>query len=246
MVIKTSFTILMFVSSSLWAQKSVPTAKSWSASEEFTPTARKAWAHRVAFIESFSEGDAEFLDLDRAEFEKDTFFELVEKKEVSYYEKLNKSENMGSLVAPKDVQAYFALVFERTKADTVVYKDPQTGRWTFYSRSASGQAKREFAAKAPDSDSPNELKAWLVSKLGYSGFVIDKKGKYVLVASFNKVDTKKNALYIGNSEGRFRITEGRAKFGGLLRYVNSHDNICVYEVVLKGNQGIKEASKILQ
>ena len=194
-------------------------------------------------------GAIEFLDLERSAFEKDSFLELIDGTDANFYKKLNREQNLQGAPQPKTANEAFQQLFRRTKVDTIIFEDPKTGRWVFYARAEDNKAKRLFMVKPPSDKSESGLKSWLIDKIGYSGFVVAKKGKYVLVASLGKIDTKANALYIGNSESSYRVTGGRAKFGGLLRYVNSHGNASVFlklslEAISPSKKPVKLCSKI--
>ena len=220
----------------------VPNAKQWVQEASFSSQAKNRWVHRVAFIKSVKGSEVEFFDLDQKDFNEDTFFDLVTKEEVNSYLKLNAEVKPELFNSPED---YFKKLLQLSTVDTIVYSANGDKRWNIYSRSSNGTAKREFAAKEASSDGEPELKAWLIEKLGYSGFVLAKKGKYVLVGSLKSTKKAGNALYIGDSENKFRVKEGKAAFGGLLRLINTHDNVSVYEVVMKSKKPVKKGSKLL-
>ena len=243
--------LIMILLTGLWSHGA-------SADEKLSPLAwfhevmdkqglKGEYVHHILILSSFKDGHGEPIEMDKNALAKDGFIDLVEQKEIEFPFLLNKrgEEKSTYAIDKKNIEDYSSAIFHITYADTVIYAPKNEERWTFYRPSADGEAKKAFAVKGPKDPGAGEFRDWLVDKLGYSGFLLDHKGSYILGAVYKPVAKGGNALLASHSESQLRIKKSEAQGTTLLKMVDCAERICIFEILIDKQEKWSQGAKII-
>lgn len=92
--------------------------------------------------------------------------------------------------------------------------------------------------KFPGIRSPEKTIAWVFQSLGYDGFVVSKKGRYLLVGGLSSLFNKKEiqALAIKNSSSNI-VLKNKTRSGlGLIQLVSADGPFALFQILALANQ----------
>lgn len=192
-----------------------------------------AFPHLLALVTSLPEkgkGQAQFMDIDVAAFNKLSYVQLPDLVSADWDLKLNKDRF-------NDVDSLDA-VLQVTKADTVLLA-PEKGEWKFLRSDKSGKREVLMSAKGPKSTKPKDIVAWILQTLGWDGVVLDQHGDFLLVGSTALVlgAGQIQALAVGDSTAKFTLKANERKGAGLLSLSENKGGLAVFDIVFLG-QGV--------
>ena len=93
--------------------------------------------------------------------------------------------------------------------------------------------------------SPDGLRAWLLDKLGYKGFLIDQHDNFVLVATYAPVTANANALLLSDSAAQLRVKQDDAQGGALLKLISCEESICIFEKLIDTEKKSVQGEKVV-
>ena len=238
--------MVLFISGSTFAEESL-SPSGWLNDLMNKQGLKGEFIHRIVIVTDIKTGHANLLEINKDELTSDAFFDLIEKKELEFPFLLNKRPEERSTYTndKNNIEEYSTELFKITYADTVIYAPKGEERWTFYRLAPDGQAHKAFAIKGPSDAGAASLKAWFIDKLGYSGFLLDHKGSYVLAAVYKPLQKGANALLASQSESQLRIKKSETKGTTLLKMIDCAQNVCVFEILIDKQEKWSQGAKVI-
>ena len=221
-------------------------AQSWYESLELKEPTAGAFVHRILIVKDFHEGHLVSLELDSEKFTEGTYFDLIEGRETEAVFRLNRHSNETQDYHPAGdkPEEMFAAAFRFTHADTIIYADPQNEHWVFYRPDPKLGAKKEFIIKGPEQKDEQNVKKWLIEKLGYNGVLLAQQNNLLLVATYSDAATSKAAMLVKDSDGILRVKKSQDAGSALLQRRDCYRNMCVFEIVIKTKENYPIGTKV--
>ena len=203
--------------------------------------------HLFAFVKETAGGKTELLDLDEEKFQNDSFWDLVNADELAFTRRMNREPDGKNRypAGSEDPSEAYAEIFRTTMADTILLTPKKGERWTIVRPNNKGRPEQVFAAKKPADTSAAGVRAWLMQKLGYQGFLLDQRDRFVLVATFAAVSSSANALLLAGTAGNLRIKQDDAQGGALLKLVSCDEGICIFEKLIDNGKKAVRGEKVV-
>ena len=211
-----------------------PTAQQWYATLSPKDLATGTFMHRVLIVTGLKDGHLQTLELSSDTFSENSFLDLIEGRETELCSLLNqRSDTLQDYHPPGDkLEQMFAAAFRFTPTDTIIYAPPDSEHWSIYRREAGLGVKKEFMVKGPDETTADAIKKWIIAKLGYSGVLMAQDGNYLLAAMYRELPEGGTAMLVLNSDNAFRIKKSQEAGSALLRRLDCHHNMCVFEILI--------------
>ena len=205
-----------------------------------------AFMHQILIVKELKDGHIVSRDIDAEKFETGSFFELMEGRETEYRYLLNqRSEAIQDYhPAAQDEEKSLADVFRFTHADTIILAPESGERWSIFRRDEKAGAKREFIVKGPAEAGAEEIKKWLIEKIGYSGIVLDHMDNFLLVALYHELTEGASAMLVQNSHEMLRIKKSQMAGSALLTRRDCHKSICVFEILIENKSRFPAGTKV--
>ena len=217
------------------AALSAQSAQSWYEQLLQKGFAEGSFMHQILIVKELKDGHIVCRDIDADKFETGSFFELMEGRETEYRYLLNQRSEAIQDYNPsaQDEEKTLAEVFRFTHADTIILAPENGERWSIFRRDLKTGAKRDFMVKGPAEAQPEEIKKWLLEKIGYSGIVLDQNDKFLLVALYRELAEGASAMIVKSSHELLRIKKSQMAGSALLTRRDCHKSVCVFEILIE-------------
>ena len=137
-------------------------------------------------------------------------------------------------------------LFRKLRSDLILFA-PKSGNWELYSRLKEEPVLTE---QNPPKEKLNAtvINSWINSKLGYDGFVVAQKDRYLLIKSqASLMKQGLQALLLRGSEEDVVLIEKKAKGGGLLQALASKGQYGLYKIIVAqdGRTEVAPGTKVI-
>ena len=223
-----------------------PSAQNWYHALSPKDPPASAFLHRILMVTGIKDGRLLTPDIDTEAFSEDTYLDLIDGRETEMGLQINqRSETIQDYHPPGDKpEQIFAAAFRFTSADTIIYAPPGEEHWSIYRRDAQVGVKKEFMVKGPDEVTEKAIKKWIIAKFGYHGVLLAQDHNYLLAAMYQEVPEGGSAMLVLDSDNLLRIKKSQMAGSALLRRLDCHRSICVFEIMIPGASRYPIGSKI--